>query len=300
MARGDRPDGYLLRDVDPMHIIMPLVWPNRCENEAFIFERLDCSAVDAYLEAKNAAAREAEGDTPDFFKYTMFHFVVAAMMKIMTLRPHLNRFIANKRLYQHKELSGAFVVKKQFVDDAEEGLAVFKAQPADNIDSVREFVRAQVCNIRGSEGGESGSKGDTTSDAMDALVKIPFFLVRFVAFVVRKLEKHGRAPQALVGSDLFQNSVVFSNLGSIQMKAGYHHLENWGTTSLFVTIGEKKLRPFFNEDGTSQMLDSLDLGISIDERIADGYYYSKTLRLLRALFTNPELLDAPFSQEVEY
>ena len=59
MARGDRPDGYLLRDVDPMHIIMPLVWPNRCENEAFIFERLDCSAVDEYLASKNAALAEA-------------------------------------------------------------------------------------------------------------------------------------------------------------------------------------------------------------------------------------------------
>ena len=300
MARGDRPDGYLLRDVDPMHIIMPLVWPNRCENEAFIFERLDCSAVDEYLEKKNAAARQAEGDPEDFFKYTMFHFVVAVMMKTMTLRPKLNRFIANKRLYEHKELSGAFTVKKKFSDNAEEGLAVFKAQPTDNIDSVREFIRGQVYTIRGHKADQSDAKGDTTSNAMDALSKVPFFLLRFVAWVVRKLERHGRAPKALLESDLFQNSVVFSNLGSIKMKAGYHHLENWGTTSLFVTIGEKKIRPFFNEDGTYVMHDSLDLGITIDERIADGYYYSKTLRLVRKLFANPELLDAPFSQEVDY
>ena len=47
MARGDRRDGYLLRDIDPMHIIMPLVWPNRCDNEGFIFERLDLTAVNA-------------------------------------------------------------------------------------------------------------------------------------------------------------------------------------------------------------------------------------------------------------
>ena len=300
MAFGDRPDGYLLRDIDPMHIIMPLVWPDRCCNEGFIFERFDLTAVDAYLEAKNAAAREAEGNPEDFFKYTMFHFVVAAMMKTMTLRPKLNYFIANKRMYQHKQLTGAFTVKKKFADDAEEGLAVFKAKPEDNIDTVREFIRGQVYNIRGSKGDLSDAKGDATSDAMDMLTKMPFFLLRFVAWLVRKLDKHGRAPKSLVESELFQNSVVFSNLGSIKMKAGYHHLENWGATSLFVTIGEKKIRPFFNEDGSYEMKDSLDIGITIDERIADGYYYSKTLRLVRKLFANPELLDAPFSEEVEY
>ena len=148
MAFGDRPDGYLLRDIDPMHIIMPLVWPDRADNEAFIFERLDCSAVDAYLEAKNAAAREAEGNPEDFFKYTMFHFVVAVMMKTMILRPKLNYFIANKRMYQHKELSGAFTIKKKFADNAEEGLAVFKAKPEDTIDTVRDFIRGQIERTR--------------------------------------------------------------------------------------------------------------------------------------------------------
>ena len=48
------------------------------------------------------------------------------------------------------------------------------------------------------------------------------------------------------------------------------------------------------------MRDSIDLGLTIDERIADGYYYSKSVRLMRKLFENPELLDEPLSKEVEY
>ena len=48
------------------------------------------------------------------------------------------------------------------------------------------------------------------------------------------------------------------------------------------------------------MLDSIDLGLTIDERIADGYYYSKTVRLLQKLMENPELLERPLSDEVEY
>ena len=44
---------------------------------------------------------------------------------------------------------------------------------------------------------------------------------------------------------------------------------------------------------------SVDLGLTIDERIADGYYYSKTVQLLKKLLENPELLEKPLSEEVE-
>ena len=48
------------------------------------------------------------------------------------------------------------------------------------------------------------------------------------------------------------------------------------------------------------MKPSIDLGLTIDERIADGYYYSKTVRLLRTLLENPQLLDKPLQEEVDY
>lgn len=47
------------------------------------------------------------------------------------------------------------------------------------------------------------------------------------------------------------------------------------------------------------MRESIDLGITIDERLADGYYYSGSVRLLRKLLENPELLEEPLSERVE-
>ena len=44
----------------------------------------------------------------------------------------------------------------------------------------------------------------------------------------------------------------------------------------------------------------MDLGITLDERIADGYYYSKTIKLLKYLLQNPELLETPAKEEVDY
>ena len=65
-------------------------------------------------------------------------------------------------------------------------------------------------------------------------------------------------------------------------------------------IGEKKMRPFYNPDGTFEVKECIDLGLTIDERIADGYYYSRTIQLLKTLLENPELLEKPLSEEVDF
>jgi hypothetical protein len=49
---GDRKDGRLLRELDPMHFIVPLIYPNRCDNEAYISERIELTNLNAYLAKK--------------------------------------------------------------------------------------------------------------------------------------------------------------------------------------------------------------------------------------------------------
>ena len=83
------------------------------------------------------------------------------------------------------------------------------------------------------------------------------------------------------------------------MHASYHHLANWGTNSFFAIVGEKKYRPFYNEDGTYEMRDSLDIGLTIDERIADGVYFAKSIKILHHLLENPELLERPLDEEID-
>ena len=118
--------------------------------------------------------------------------------------------------------------------------------------------------------------------------------------MARWLDKHGWIPQSVIAGDPYYCSVVLTNLGSIKLHAGYHHLTNWGTCSVFCAIGEMKKRPFFDDDGNVHMKESVDIGLTIDERIADGYYYSKTVHLLKHLLENPELLERPLNEEVEY
>lgn len=282
---GDRKDGVLLRDLDSMHFIVPLLYPNRCDNEAFISERIDLTNAAAYLEKRNA-------ENPEY-KYNVFQLIVAAVLKTLALRPKMNRFIANKNTYQRNELSASFVVKKLFSDNGAEALAFIHAKESDTLDTIHNEIYRQVSECR-------SEKKDESTESMDMFNKMPRFVSKAIIAFICWLDKHGWVPQSLIATDPYYSSVVLTNLGSIKLHSGYHHLTNWGTNSVFVIVGERKIRPFYNEDGSVQMRDSIDLGLTVDERIADGYYYSKTVRLLRTLLENPELLETQLSEKVEY
>ena len=47
------------------------------------------------------------------------------------------------------------------------------------------------------------------------------------------------------------------------------------------------------------MKEVIDIGLTIDERIADGYYYAKSVKIFKKVLENPELLELPFDTEVE-
>ncbi len=282
---GDRKDGTLIRDTDSMHLIMPLMYPNRCDNEAYISERIDLTNINRYLEQKNSNSPE--------YEYNLFQVMVTAVLKTITLRPKMNRFIANKNMYQRNEVSAAFTVKKIFSDNGGEALAAIHSKGSDNIDTIHEQIFRQVSFCRSED-------KDPSTASMDAVQKLPRFIIKLVGAGARFLDRHGWMPQSVIATDPFYSSVVLSNLGSIGLHAGYHHLTNWGTTSVFCVMGEIKKRPFYDEDGNMEMRESVDLGLTIDERLADGYYYSKTIRLLKKLLENPELLERPLEERVEY
>ncbi|MBQ0035774.1 MAG: 2-oxo acid dehydrogenase subunit E2 [Firmicutes bacterium] len=286
MAFGDRKDGKLLKNIDSMHFICPIIYPKRCDNEAFISEIIDLTNINKYLEKKNS-------NNTDGYKYNLFQIIVTAMLKVMYLRPKMNYFIANSNLYERNEISASFVVKKQFKDNGGEGLAFLHSKANWTIDTVHDEIRKQVTSQR-------KGRVDSSTESMDILNKMPRFLSKFLVHIIMLLDRFGYVPNSLIATDPYYSSVVLTNLGSIKLHAGYHHLTNWGTNSVFMAIGEIKKRPFLLENDKIEVKESIDLGLTIDERIADGYYYSKSVALLRKLLENPELLEEELDKEVEY
>ncbi len=285
--RGDRRDATLVRELDGMHALMPYILPKRADNEAVLNETLDLTAVKTYLDQKNVGAD---------FKYTIFHFVCAAVAKTIQMRPYLNRFYAGHRLYQRNDISFSFVVKKKFADDSSETLVIMKYDPESDVSPLEQFnskVKEIVTKVRKTEE-KSG-----TMDKIGFLAKIPRPVMRILMRIMNSLDYRDKMPQAVVNDDPYYVTVFITNLGSINMHANYHHLVNWGTNSFFCVVNSIKKRPFFNDDGTYEMKDSIDLGLTIDERIADGVYFAKSLKIMRYFFDHPEDLDTPATDKID-
>ena len=283
---GDRSDAVWLRDIPPLNRLMPGIMPNRADNEAFITIDVDLRPLYAYLEKKN------EGKTEDF--YTFFHVICAAIAKSFVVRPRMNRFICHYRMYQRNEISLAFVVKKRFSDKSEEALAFLTYDQKETMDSFYDKIMKIIHQSRRDD------VTDTSTGAMDIIAKMPQWMINLICKTLLWLDKRGWCPQSIIGTDPNHASIFLSNLGSIGLEGGYHHLVNWGTNSCFVVLGKKHMKLEHTKDGKEDLYEVLPLGITLDERIADGYYYSGTVALVKTLLENPELLDMPADTPVEY
>ncbi len=270
---GDRPDGTRIRKIDSMHYIYPLMNTNRCDNEAYMKLSVDISGTEKFI-------REFNKEHPEC-RLTIFSLVIAAMLKLVQKRPQLNRFITNQTLYQRNHINAAFTVKKEFRDEGDETLARITMDEGDTLESISRKVAEQIALCK--------TQDDESTEAMDVIMKIPG--KKIVGAIARFLDRHGWMPGSVIATDPYQCSVVLTNLGSIGLDIGYHHLMNWGTNSLFVIVGSKKNRTHLNPDGSVTATREIDLAFTIDERISDGFYYARSMKLLKSMIEHPELID---------
>ncbi|MBQ1534100.1 MAG: 2-oxo acid dehydrogenase subunit E2 [Erysipelotrichaceae bacterium] len=279
----DRFDATYLKDLDSMHFIMPFMFPNRCDNQAYFTFQVDLTNLEKYLKKKNKG-------NPDY-KYNMYQCIVTAVLKTITLRSKLSLFIHNRKMYRRNEVSAAFTVKQEFKDDGGEVLAFIHSKPEWTIDDVHNELKRQLLKLK------NKSYVDESTGFMDKFNKLPKFISRPALSFVCWLEKKGMIPKALVETDPYHSSCVLANLGSIGLPDGYHHLTNWGTTSMFVVVGQSGRMPFYKNDKI-EFRDGVRLGFTIDERIADGYYFSKSIKIMQLLLEEPELLERPLNEKL--
>ena len=281
---GDRRDGRRVRDLDGMHAVMPHLMPKRADAEVYLSTKMDVTAALAYLEEKNAGAGETRA--------TLFHCFLMAVAKTVWMRPLLNRFVSGRRVYQRDEITLGFVVKRRFEDHSEESLMVTAAREDWTLSQVTELVAGKAGQVRGQA--RFGVDG-----ALNTVGRLPRWLTMFIVWGYRTLDFFGRVPRALAAEDPNYATVFFSNLGSIQSPAVYHHLNNHGTNSIMVTIGTIHKEELLQADGSRVVRDVVDVGVTLDERIADGFYFGRSWKIVQRLLSQPELLDRPLKEEMD-
>ena len=283
---GDRRDGRRVRDVPGLQTVMAHLMPNRTDNEVYLHDTIDATELIRYLEKKNESLD---------YKVTLFHCVLTGLARMVKERPLMNRFIQGHRMYERDEISLSFVCKRRFADHAEEALMVLTPKDTDTIDEISRKIVGDVAETRKSEHSTGG-----VDALLDAFAKIPRLLLMFIIRIIRWLDFWGLNPDFLTEGDPNYTTILCSNLGSIQCPAVYHHLNNYGTNSIMITIGTLHKEELLMPDGHKEIRDAVDIGATLDERIADGFYFARSLRLIKHIFANPELLERPLGEDSRF
>lgn len=270
-----RKDGTLVTDGDPMIHIMPYIMRGRNESAVYYCNTVNIEPIQKYIKEKR---REGK-------RITMFNVVVTALLQVLNQRPNLNRFIAGRRLYKHDSFEVLYTVKTDLSDDGLESVAKIQLAEDDNIDSVTENMTETVQSII------DGSEEKWDDKLIRYFSKAPRWLLRSILNVLRWMDFHGILPSFFLDTIPMYSSVFVSHLGSIGGGSLFHHLYEFGTTSVFLTIGKVYEKPIKNRDGSVSWQKSVDLSFTIDERIVDGYYMIKSLNMLDQLLLNPHLLE---------
>ena len=276
-------DGVRIKDVDGFHSIVPYIMPKRTEAEVSMTEQFDVTDLVAWMAERN----KNEGT-----QLKIFHAICTAVARTIYHRPKLNIFISGRTYYQRKDITLSFVVKRQFDDEAEESLMFLKVEPDMNLDSISKMIIGDVDKVRKS------SDGNDLDKLMKLVGSMPRFVLEGFFGVLKVLEYHGMMPAALTADDPNYSTVLLANLGSIKAGAPYHHLSNYGTCSIMITIGtlHKEMKQMY--DGTWQERDVIDMTLTLDERIADGFYFAKSLRIAKYMLEHPDVMNEPISKPV--
>lgn len=260
--------------------------PGRANSDVYINRKMDVTELVKYIEEKKAAG----------IHYTYFNAFMTAIGKVIYNRPKLNRFVANRHMYEHRDVSLAFVAKMKLNDVSEEIMLILGIEPEDTIATVTEKLAKKIENLRGDKVHKEGA-----NSAMDVLAKLPNFIRVPIFGVIKALDKRGKLPTSLTGSNIYYSSMIVSNLGSIHCGAIYHNLTNFGSCSSLATMGEIRPEPVYAADGSMELRQFCEFGITLDERIGDGFYFAKSCRLIEYILSHPELLeeraDAPINVE---
>lgn len=268
-----RKDGTRVRGADAMYTLIPYVMKHRYDAMNMIEIDIPIAGMQAYLNQKRK-----EG-----FQMSHLGVVLAAYLRTAAEYPLLNRFVVNKRIYARNEFSIAMVVLKP--GETEGTMSKMYFDMTDDIFDVHRKMDFYIERNR--------KAGDTnaTDDLMRTLLRIPG-LANVGVGLFKLLDKYGLLPKSLIDASPFHASLVVTNLASIRTNHIYHHLYEFGTSSLFVALGNMR-EVARRVKGEIVFERCLPMGIVMDERICSGSYFARVFRRFRQYLLDPSLLEGP-------
>ena len=269
-----RADGKRLKNFDPMYTVAAHVMNKRIDAMNMVTLDIPYDPIQNYINEKRKQGKNI----------SHMAVLVSAYLRTVTEFPLLNRFIVNCKPYARNELSIAMVVLK--AGELDHGtMSKMYFEPTDTIFDVNEKINTYIDENR------NAPENNGTEKFIKILLSIPGILRIGVGFF-KLLDKYGLLPKKIIDISPFHNSLAISNLASIRTNHIYHHCYNFGTTSVFITMGNSREIP--KRHGNEIVFEKcMPLGVVMDERICSGGYFAMAFRKMSKYMKNPALLELP-------
>jgi len=271
--RGRRRDGVRVNEQHGLNALFPYLMKRRCDSLIFFTVQLEMEPLQAYMSREKEAGREIR----------FFEFFCAALVKLLREREHINRFIKGRRLYQRESVVISTVAKREMSDQGAETNLILHFSKEATFDDILAKLRNEI---------KTAKTGAPPKDdkIFEVFLKLPRSLLMATVRIFELMDWNRGPPRLIEEIDPMRASAFVANLGSVGVDAPYHHLYEWGTCSLFMTIGCIKKTPVVLEDETLGVRTMVECKIVMDERVADGYYYARSLDMFKSYFAEPEKL----------
>ncbi|MCQ2452534.1 MAG: hypothetical protein MJ075_05305 [Oscillospiraceae bacterium] len=264
-----RPDGIKIKVTDPMYSLIPYFLTKRYDAMNMITLDMPVEPMKQYINEKRK-----EG-----IALSHVGLVIAAYLRTAAEYPMLNRFVGGKKVFQHKDFTVSMVVLRPGGGDTMSKI-VFNMD--DDVFEVQRKIDDYIVNNRFDE-----------DQALDRIMKVILGIPGFMGLalaVLRFLDRHNMLPNALVKVSPFHASLLISNLASIRTNHIYHHVYDFGSTSVAMTMGN--LREVPRRAGGEIVHDRcIPIGVVMDERICSGAYFSKAFGRLKGYLAHPETME---------
>lgn len=281
---GHRSDGRKIKTLPAFFKVIPSVMLERNDSQVLYKQDIPIKYLDEYIDNK----------AKDGIKIAYMHIIYAAIVRVIAERPRLNRFVMNGTTYARNKIYVSLAIKKNLTDDGVETTTKIEYQGTETIFDIKQKLDAII------EQNKEVEANNETDKLAKTLGLIPTGLIRVAVKFLKFLDRHGLLPKAIIKASPFHTSVFLTNVGSLGIDTIYHHLYNFGTTSMFFSMGKKK-KSIIYEDEEIKEEKCITLAFVGDERICDGFYYANSFKSLFRYLKKPELLEtAPdYKQDVE-
>ncbi len=267
-----RADGKRVRKADPMYTVVPYIMDKRNDAMNMITVDVPVEPIQNYINVKRK-----EG-----IRINHMSVIMAAYLRTVYEFPLLNNFIVNKKIYKHKDFKVAMVVLKNLATQ-EETMSKVKFELDDDIFEVNRKMTEYV------EENRKTSTVNNTDKMIKFLVSLPGLLLVGVS-LFKLLDRYGLLPKFIVDLSPFHSSLTLTNLASIRTNHIYHHIYNFGTTSVFIAMGKNR-EVAKRKNGEIVFEKCMPLGVVMDERICSGIYFAAAFRKFSNYLENPALLE---------